>query len=370
MNAEQVKAADLDLIVKQLTGELPKLSGRNLLIAGGAGFLGYYLVQAALHWNKLNPQAPPINVTVLDNFMRGVPDWLTALAGSVRLLKHDITQPLPADLGDQQYIVHAASIALADLLPQAPDRDDGRERQRPALPARLRGRAEGRRGSRSRASCSISLERDLRRPDAGRDPDAGDLPRQRVLHRAARLLRRVEALRRDAVRELRPAARLPIKMARPFNNYGPGLKITDRRVLPDFARDILAGPRHRHAVRRHRRRARSATSPTRSPATTRCWCAAAPARRTTSASRRRRSRWPSSPSGSSRSAASCSATRARSCTGASEDGGLPRRQPEPPLPGHHQGAHRARLRPAGPDRRGPAPRRCSGTRGNREAADA
>ncbi|MGB5528016.1 MAG: NAD-dependent epimerase/dehydratase family protein, partial [Gemmatimonadota bacterium] len=29
--------------------------------------------------------------------------------------------------------------------------------------------------------------------------------------------------------------------ARPFNNYGPGLKITDRRVLPDYARDILDG---------------------------------------------------------------------------------------------------------------------------------
>src|SRR2546425_9400755 len=34
---------------------------------------------------------------------------------------------------------------------------------------------------------------------------------------------------------------VPVKVARPFNNYGPGLKIADRRVLPDFARDILAG---------------------------------------------------------------------------------------------------------------------------------
>ena len=34
---------------------------------------------------------------------------------------------------------------------------------------------------------------------------------------------------------------LPIKTARPFNNYGPGLKISDRRVLSDFARDVLAG---------------------------------------------------------------------------------------------------------------------------------
>ena len=33
---------------------------------------------------------------------------------------------------------------------------------------------------------------------------------------------------------------LPVRVARPFNNYGPGLKITDRRVIPDFARDIVA----------------------------------------------------------------------------------------------------------------------------------
>src|ERR1700731_2332924 len=34
---------------------------------------------------------------------------------------------------------------------------------------------------------------------------------------------------------------LPVKAARPFNNFGPGLKISDRRVIADFARDILAG---------------------------------------------------------------------------------------------------------------------------------
>ena len=30
-------------------------------------------------------------------------------------------------------------------------------------------------------------------------------------------------------------------IARPFNNYGPGLKLTDRRVIPDLARDVLDG---------------------------------------------------------------------------------------------------------------------------------
>ena len=32
-----------------------------------------------------------------------------------------------------------------------------------------------------------------------------------------------------------------ITIARPFNNYGPGLKITDRRVIPDLARNVLDG---------------------------------------------------------------------------------------------------------------------------------
>ena len=37
------------------------------------------------------------------------------------------------------------------------------------------------------------------------------------------------------------ARKVPVKIVRPFNNYGPGLKITDRRVIPDLFRDVLAG---------------------------------------------------------------------------------------------------------------------------------
>lgn len=34
---------------------------------------------------------------------------------------------------------------------------------------------------------------------------------------------------------------LPISSARPFNNYGPGMKITDGRVIADFAKSIVEG---------------------------------------------------------------------------------------------------------------------------------
>ena len=33
---------------------------------------------------------------------------------------------------------------------------------------------------------------------------------------------------------------VPTKIVRPFNNYGPGLKLSDRRVLPDMFRSALS----------------------------------------------------------------------------------------------------------------------------------
>ena len=32
---------------------------------------------------------------------------------------------------------------------------------------------------------------------------------------------------------------LPIKIVRPFNNYGPGLDINDKRIIPDIAKSII-----------------------------------------------------------------------------------------------------------------------------------
>src|SRR5207247_522085 len=54
-----------------------------------------------------------IHVTVYDNFARGVPEWLSQLDANERLtlVAHDVREPLPADVDDFDYIVHAAGIA-------------------------------------------------------------------------------------------------------------------------------------------------------------------------------------------------------------------------------------------------------------------
>jgi nucleoside-diphosphate-sugar epimerase len=242
MNAEQVTISDLNSIIDRLATELPKMSGRNLLIAGGAGFLGYYLVQAALHWNKYNQHAPTIKVTVLDSFVRGVPPWLNSLGKdpNLHVAQHDITRPLPAELPDFDFIVHAASIASPIYYRQSPIE---------TMDANVEG-------FRNLMNYCLA-QKDSGKPVGGvlfyssseiyGDPTADNIPtpetyRGNVSCTGPRACydeskRYVETLCVNFARQYG----VPVKVARPFNNYGPGLKITDRRVIPDFARDIFAG---------------------------------------------------------------------------------------------------------------------------------
>jgi UDP-glucuronate decarboxylase len=107
----EIVRADLEDIGRALEVELTRLAGKQVLITGGGGFLGYYLVQALLHHNRAGAGAA-ISVTVYDNFARGTPAWLEALAGdaNLRLVRHDVTHPPPSDMPDFDFIIHAASL--------------------------------------------------------------------------------------------------------------------------------------------------------------------------------------------------------------------------------------------------------------------
>ena len=91
-DSKNVIFTDLNYICKNTEIELLELSGNRLLITGGAGFLGYYLVKTILHWNNKNNHKPPIELVVYDNFMRGVPKWLDSLYKRENI---NIEKPLP-----------------------------------------------------------------------------------------------------------------------------------------------------------------------------------------------------------------------------------------------------------------------------------
>lgn len=236
---EDLLEEDLSYVARALGAEFAELAGKRLLITGGAGFLGYYLVQSALHYNRSAARA--IDVTVYDNFARGYPAWLAALQGSphMALVKHDITQPLPA-AEPFDYIIHAAGIASPPYYRQYPLE---------TIDANIKGLRYLLDECRQRQSSSRPVLGLLNYSSSEiyGDPPADQIPthedyRGNVSCTGPRACydeskRFGETL---CVTYARQYA-VPVKSARPFNNYGPGLKISDRRVLPDFARDVFAG---------------------------------------------------------------------------------------------------------------------------------
>jgi len=231
---------DLDHVCSQLEEEFKEMAGHCLLITGGAGFLGYYLVQSVLHWNARGGE--PIDLTVYDNYVRGVPDWLQALDGtdSLHLERFDIRDPLPDPMPDFDYIVHAAGIASPIYYRQNPietmDANIGGLRQLLEY-ARRRGDA----GNPVRGFIFYSSSEIYGDPDPAHIPTPEDY-RGNVSCTGPRACYD-ESKRYGETLCVNFAQQYGVKvsMVRPFNNYGPGLKISDRRVLPDFARDVLAG---------------------------------------------------------------------------------------------------------------------------------
>jgi UDP-glucuronate decarboxylase len=241
-SAKDVVATDLNLIVDRLETEFTEMAGQNLLIAGGAGFLGHYLVQAALHWNSRWHPSSAIRVTVLDNFVRGMPDWLERLKGNdnLRLVRHDITKPFPTRLGDFSYFIHAASIASPTYYRKCPietmDANVNGLRHMLNYASARQGTPEPPRGMLFYSSSEIygdPTPENIPTPETYRGNVSCTGPR--ACYDESKRYGETLCVNFAAVRGV------PVKVARPFNNYGPGLKITDGRVIPDFARNILAG---------------------------------------------------------------------------------------------------------------------------------
>jgi UDP-glucuronate decarboxylase len=233
---------DLGRICADCVTEFHAMSGKRLLITGGGGFLGYYLVQAALHWNRTHRSKPAIDVVVYENYLRGKPAWLEALNGTAnfQVCDYDLTQPLPNDMGHFDFIIHAASIASPIYYRAMPLK---------TLDANVSG-------LRNLLDYS-ARERDAGRPISGflfyssseiyGDPTPDAVPTPET-YRGLVSCTGPRACYDEAKRfgetlcvVFAKTEGIPVRVARPFNNYGPGLKINDGRVIPDFARDIISG---------------------------------------------------------------------------------------------------------------------------------
>ena len=233
---------DLDQLRDELRDVLPAMAGNRLLITGGAGFLGYYLVHTVADWNQSALASDRIDLIVCDNLVRGKPEWLAGVerAPSVRVVVADASRPLPDDLGPFDWVIHAAGIASPMVYRRLPLE---------TMDANINGlrwlldmaRSHADRGRPVKGFLFYSSSEIYGDPVAEAIPTPEDY-RGNVSCTGPRACydeskRYGETLcvvfaRQYGVRAM---------MARPFNNYGPGLRIDDGRVIPDFSRAIFEG---------------------------------------------------------------------------------------------------------------------------------
>lgn len=241
-SARDVIEADLAALRTGLASELGALAGKHVLIVGGAGFLGYYLVQTLTSANRTDAVGAKIRLTVWDSFSRGLPPWLAELAsdGALALEKRDIVHALGPEVADFDFIIHAGSIASPTYYKRFPieTMDANVNGLRNLLEYARRQADRGRALSGFLFFSSSEIYGDPT-PDAIPTPETYrglvSCTGPRACYDESKRFGETLCVNFAQVHGVRVA------MARPFNNIGPGLKISDRRVLPDFARDVLAG---------------------------------------------------------------------------------------------------------------------------------
>jgi UDP-glucuronate decarboxylase len=226
---------DTDEIAKFLGDKNLRFANKRILLTGAAGFLGSQFVHFFARLNETILVQNPCLLVAMDNFLRGIPSWLKEFEGrkDIIIQKADIIferQFEPAD-----FIIHAASIASPIFYRKHPIETMD------ANVIGLRNLLEHSRNAQPESFLFFSSS------EIYGDPDSVNIPTKED-YRGSVSCTGPRACYDESKRygetlcvSFSQVYGTPVKIVRPFNNYGPGLKITDRRVLPDFFRDALAG---------------------------------------------------------------------------------------------------------------------------------
>jgi len=220
-------------IIKNLGDKSKRFSGKKILLTGAAGFLGSQFIHYFLTLNDSKEIEKHCTLYCMDNFIRGVPSWLEDISSrhDIELIKSDIVAETSFPKCD--FVIHAASIASPIFYRLYPieTMDANVIGLRNLLNFSIKNTCE------SFLFFSTS--------EIYGDPSPENIPtdenyRGNVSCTGPRACydeskRYGETLCVNFWQQYK----IPVKIARPFNNYGPGLKITDKRVLPDFFRDVL-----------------------------------------------------------------------------------------------------------------------------------
>lgn len=236
--ANPVLAEDMETIFSGLSEkEKDRLRNSTILLTGCGGFLGYYFMHFFSHYaDELQIK----RIIALENFLTGTKDWLTNLVNSdpERIELHEfnvITDEIEQVPGaaDADIIIHMASIASPTFYRIYPIE---------TVDANITG---------LRRLLDFYAQKEIKgflffsSSEIYGDPFPEFIPtKEDYRGNVATIGPRAcydEAKRFGETLCYLFAQKynMPIGIARPFNNYGPGMNINDKRLPADFAKAVI-----------------------------------------------------------------------------------------------------------------------------------
>lgn len=232
---KKIVKQDLERIFNALSAdEKARFENSRFLLTGGAGFLGFYFINFLVHFRD---ELKIKKIICLDNFKVGFPKWFKDLSdkNKVELVKFDvITDDIASVEGAESadYIYHMASIASPVFYRTYPIE---------TLDANIWG---------LRRLLDFYAEKKIRgfvffsSSEIYGDPTPENIPtpesyRGNVDCQGPRACYDESKRFGETMCYLfNQKYKMPITIIRPFNNYGPGMRLNDARVPADFANAI------------------------------------------------------------------------------------------------------------------------------------
>jgi UDP-glucuronate decarboxylase len=228
---------DVSAIIENLGPMAHRFSGKTILVSGGAGFLGRHFIALFRRLNR-DILSEPCKVISCDNYITG--EQLSLHQGgrhdpNVIDVWADVCHPLPIR-EDINFILHAAGVASPVYYMKYPLET-------------IESAVQGTRNLLELARRNQSLEGFVffSSSEIYGDPDPQSVPTPETYHgyvssvgpracydeskRLGETISVVYSQRYD----------VPVKIVRPFNVFGPGMKHDDRRVIPMFTFEALNG---------------------------------------------------------------------------------------------------------------------------------
>jgi UDP-glucuronate decarboxylase len=236
MMRSQIINQDVQEILASIKSDVRKLEGKTILISGGAGFLGSYILAVI---NELNRQVlkKKCKVISVDNYLTGKStrtDKLNLDKKYFTFKKADISKPLVIK-SKIDFIIHAAGIASPRYYQKYPLETID------VTISGTRNLLEVAKAKKVESFLFFSSSEIYGDPDDKHVPTAESYKGNVSCIGPRSCYDESKRLGETLCMVYFDKFKIPAKIVRPFNVYGPGIHKDDYRVIPSFIYSALSG---------------------------------------------------------------------------------------------------------------------------------